>query len=60
MPVASECVSGMSSGVSSVAYPNMWPWSPAPISSGLCLRPETAALISTLCAWMLLMNLHVL
>ena len=30
---ASEWVRGMSSGVSSDAYPNMCPWSPAPISS---------------------------
>merc|ERR1719375_924165 len=30
--VAIECVSGMQSSVSSVAYPNMMPWSPAPTS----------------------------
>lgn len=30
---ANQCVSGTISGVSSVAYPNMMPWSPAPTSS---------------------------
>merc|ERR1712125_211119 len=52
--VATECVRGMQSAVSSVAYPNIMPWSPAPTSkssfptwtppaiSGLCLLMRTS------------------
>eukprot|EP00438_Fugacium_kawagutii_P010525 Skav214522 [mRNA] locus=scaffold410:242630:242977:+ [translate_table: standard] len=51
--VAMEWVKGMQSDVSSLAYPNMMPWSPAPMSksslftwtppamSGLCLLMRT-------------------
>merc|ERR1719159_593802 len=51
--VATRCVSGMQTSVSSLAWPNMIPWSPAPTSisslptctppamSGLCLLMQT-------------------
>ena len=43
-------VSGMHSSVSSVAYPNMSPWSPAPSSSGSPSWPShTPWAISALC-----------
>lgn len=49
--VARTWVRGMNCSVSSVAYPNMWPWSPAPVSSNVFVpKPWTPWPMSGLCS----------
>ncbi|BAS92151.1 Os05g0135750 [Oryza sativa Japonica Group] len=51
--VARTWLRGINSGVSSVAYPNMCPWSPAPISSGRLVKwPCTPCAMSGDCCSM--------
>merc|ERR1719191_2443816 len=57
--VAIEWVKGMQSSVSSLAYPNMIPWSPAPRSIS-SLPTCTPPAISGLCLLMRTMTSHVL
>ena len=62
---ASEMGSGMSSGVSSQAKPNIMPWSPAPLSSALSPASllssdwSTPRAMSALCSSMFVMTAQV-